>query len=73
MSSVPSSVFGKVSARDRKARISDIAVVAEGVALPLVHTAWITAVTFTVLNAGLLTVRIRVEAAALHGLAPADA
>ena len=50
-----------------------IAVVAEGVALPLVHTAWITAVTFTVLNAGLLTVRIRVEAAALRGLAPADA
>jgi methyltransferase len=50
-----------------------VAVVAEGVALPLVHTAWITAVTFTVLNAGLLTVRIRVEAAALHGLAPADA
>jgi methyltransferase len=50
-----------------------VAVVAEGVALPLVHTAWITAVTFTVLNAGLLTVRIRVEAAALRGLAPADA
>ena len=50
-----------------------VAVVAEGVALPLVHTAWITAVTFTVLNAALLTVRIRVEDAALHGLAPTDA
>ena len=50
-----------------------VAVVAEGIALPLVHTAWITAVTFTVLNAALLTVRIRVEDAALRGLAPADA
>ena len=42
-----------------------VAVVAEGVALPLVHTAWVTAVTFTVLNAALLTVRIRIENAAL--------
>lgn len=31
-----------------------VAVVAEGIALPLVHTAWITALTFTVLNAVLL-------------------
>lgn len=31
-----------------------VAVVAEGVALPLVHTAWVTAVAFTVLNAVLL-------------------
>ncbi|MEU0785705.1 isoprenylcysteine carboxylmethyltransferase family protein [Streptomyces sp. NPDC006173] len=38
-----------------------VAVVAEGVALPLVHTAWITAVVFTVLNAVLLTVRVRCE------------
>ena len=45
-----------------------VAVVAEGVALPLVHAAWITAVVFTVLNAGLLTVRIRVENAALATL-----
>lgn len=42
-----------------------VAVVAEGAALPLVHTAWVAAVGFTVLNAVLLTVRIRVEAAAL--------
>ncbi len=38
-----------------------VAVVAEGVALPLVHTAWITALVFTVLNAALLRVRIRTE------------
>jgi methyltransferase len=38
-----------------------VAVVAEGVALPLVHDAWITALLFTVLNAVLLTVRIRCE------------
>ncbi len=43
-----------------------VAVVAEGVALPLVHTAWITAVTFTVVNAALLGVRIRVEDDALR-------
>lgn len=48
-----------------------VAVVVEGVALPLVHTAWITAVVFTVLNAALLTVRLRVEAAALRRLSPA--
>ena len=36
-----------------------VAVVVEGVALPLVHTAWVTALVFTVLNAVLLTVRIR--------------
>ncbi|SER98776.1 alkylresorcinol O-methyltransferase [Pedococcus cremeus] len=43
-----------------------VAVVVEGVALPLVHTAWVTAVLFTVLNAALLTVRIRVEDRALQ-------
>ena len=43
-----------------------VAVVAEGVALPLVHSAWITALVFTVLNAGLLTVRIRAENTALR-------
>lgn len=47
------------------------AVVVEGVALPLVHAAWITAVVFTVLNAGLLAVRIRAEEAALATL-PSD-
>jgi methyltransferase len=42
-----------------------LAVVAEGVALPLVHTGWITATVFTALNAWLLTVRIRCETRAL--------
>ena len=42
-----------------------VAVVAEGFALPLVHTAWVTAVIFTVLNALLLRVRLRVETEAL--------
>lgn len=42
-----------------------VAVVLEGVALPLVHTAWLTALVFTVLNAALLAVRIRAEDAAL--------
>jgi methyltransferase len=45
-----------------------VAVVVEGIALPLVHACWITAVVFTVLNAALLTVRVRVENAALSGL-----
>jgi methyltransferase len=45
-----------------------VAVVVEGVALPLVHAAWITALVFTVLNAALLTVRIRAEDAALATL-----
>lgn len=42
-----------------------VAVVVEGIALPLVHAAWFTAVLFTVLNAALLRVRIRVENHAL--------
>ena len=42
-----------------------VAVVLEGIALPLVHSAWITAVVFTVVNAGLLRVRISSENAAL--------
>ena len=45
-----------------------VAVVVEGFALPLVHTAWITALVFTVLNVPLLAVRIRCEERAL-GLA----
>ncbi len=45
-----------------------VAVVAEGVALPLVHTAWITALVFTVLNAALLRTRIGVENSALSSL-----
>jgi methyltransferase len=43
-----------------------VAVVAEGIALPLVHTAWITALVFTVLNIPLLAVRIRSEESALN-------
>lgn len=38
-----------------------VAVVVEGIALPLVHTAWVTAVAFTVLNAVLLW-RFRIPA-----------
>ncbi len=45
-----------------------VAVVIEGVALPLVHTAWITALVFTVANAALLSVRLRVENEALATL-----
>lgn len=44
------------------------AVIAEGMALPLVHTAWITALAFTALNAWLLSTRVRVENEALAGL-----
>ena len=46
-----------------------IAVIVEGIALPLVHSAWITACVFTVLNAVLLTTRINTENAALARLA----
>ena len=49
-----------------------VAVVVEGLALPLVHTAWATAAAFTVLNLLLLSVRIRVEEQAL-GLRPGAA
>jgi methyltransferase len=45
-----------------------VAVVVEGVALPLVHACWITAAAFTLVNAVLLAVRIRVENAALATL-----
>jgi methyltransferase len=46
-----------------------VAVIAEGIALPLVHAAWITALVFTILNAFLLRTRIHVENAALASLA----
>ena len=49
-----------------------VAVAAEGAALPLVHGAWLTSVLFTVLNAALMTVRVRCEDMALTGLAGAD-
>lgn len=45
-----------------------VAVVIEGFALPLVHSAWITAVVFTLCNAVLLSVRVRVENRALTSL-----
>ena len=48
-----------------------VAVVVEGFALPLVHTAWITALCFTVLNAFLLRARIAAENEALRDLAGA--
>jgi methyltransferase len=43
-------------------------VAVEGYALPLVHTAWVTALTFTVLNAVLLSTRLSVENSALARL-----
>ena len=46
-----------------------VAVVAEGIALPLVHSAWLTAAVFTALNAALLSTRISTENAALARLA----
>ena len=45
-----------------------VAVVIEGIALPMVGFAWVTAIVFTVLNAWLLIVRLRVENAALATL-----
>jgi len=45
-----------------------VAVIAEGIALPLVHSAWITALVFTVLNAALLATRISTENTALARL-----
>ena len=50
-----------------------VAVVVEGVALPMVHTAWVTAVTFTALNLPLLAVRIRTEEAAMAAAVAAPA
>ena len=42
-----------------------LAVIAEMAALPLVHGAWLTALVFSALNAGILAGRIRTEEAAL--------
>jgi methyltransferase len=47
-----------------------VAVVVEGIALPMVGFAWVTALVFTVLNIPLLAVRLRVENAALATLPP---
>ena len=43
-----------------------LAVVVEIAALPLVHTAWLTAMIYSILNAGLLRTRIAVEGTALR-------
>ncbi len=48
-----------------------VAVVIEGIALPLVYSAWITALVFTLCNAVLLWVRIRVENRALTSMSVA--
>jgi methyltransferase len=50
-----------------------VAVVVEGAALPLVHTAWVTAVVFSGVNAILLGVRLRIENAALRAAASSTA
>lgn len=42
-----------------------LAVILEGIAIPMIHSAWITAAVFTLLNAALLSVRIRCEERAL--------
>jgi methyltransferase len=47
-----------------------LVVVTEGIVLPLVHGAWLSAAVFSVLNALLLRTRIRVEEAALQTLHP---
>ena len=48
-----------------------VAVVIEGFALPLVHSAWVTALVFTLCNAALLAVRVRTENLALASMPPA--
>jgi methyltransferase len=45
-----------------------LAVVLEGIAVPLIHTAWLTALSFSIANAALLAVRIRSEEQALARL-----
>lgn len=45
-----------------------LAVVVEGVAMPMMHGLWLTAAGFTVLNAALLATRLRVENDALRRL-----
>jgi methyltransferase len=45
-----------------------VAVVLEGIVLPLIHNAWLTAIAFTVLNAILLKVRIGIENQALDDM-----
>lgn len=47
-----------------------LAVAVEGVAIPLVHGAWLTAAVFSLLDAALLAVRIRCEERALEAHCP---
>lgn len=49
------------------------AVIAEVAALPLVHSAWLTAIAFSIANALVLRVRIRTENAALDATATGSA
>ena len=49
-----------------------LAVVTEIAVLPLIHSAWLTAVVFSLLNAWLLTVRVRCENSALSQLSDAN-
>jgi isoprenylcysteine carboxyl methyltransferase (ICMT) family protein YpbQ len=57
-----------VLARLNVAHPNYVAVAVEGIALPLIHACWITAAGFTILNAALLRVRLRVENDALATL-----
>ena len=50
-----------------------VAVVSEGIALPLVHTAWITSTVFSIANGVLLRARLRAERSALELLTDASA
>ncbi|MFJ9948188.1 isoprenylcysteine carboxyl methyltransferase family protein [Kitasatospora sp. NPDC091207] len=50
-----------------------LAVILEGAALPLVHSAWLTATAFTLLDLPLLAARLRCENAALTRCAPVPA
>ncbi len=50
-----------------------LAVITEMLALPLIHTAWLTAIVFSLLNAWLLRVRIRAEEAGLARVSDYDA
>jgi methyltransferase len=50
-----------------------LAVITEMFALPLVHTAWLTALLFSVLNAAVLRVRIRAEEEALSRMTEYEA
>ena len=46
-----------------------VAVIAEIAAIPMVHTAWVTAVVFSLLNLGMLSARLKVERTVVEGMA----